>query len=50
MTYRKLARLCWRRFYRNHREGLEELGDLLGAVSVFLMIFSYFILGAIIGG
>lgn len=39
---RKIRR-GWRRYYRNHREGLELLGDFLGVVGVFAWIYFMYI-------
>ena len=40
----------WRRFYRNHREGCDAVADFLGALSIFVFIFSLYIFGALFFG
>ena len=36
----------WRRFYRTHR----EVGDFVGALSVFVFIFELYFIGILLGG
>ena len=43
----------WRRFYRTHREGCElvgDLGDFVGALSIFVFLFELYIIGVMLGG
>lgn len=39
----RFVRKSWRRFYRSHREGLELLGDFLGALSIFAFMYFMYI-------
>lgn len=47
--YRK-GRRCWRKFYRAHREGLDNLAMFLGAFFVFGFVFVVRILAFLLGG
>lgn len=38
----------WRRFYRTHREGCELVGDFIGAVSIFVVLFELYIIGVML--
>lgn len=50
MIYYKAIKRRWRRFYKAHRESLDDLGCILGGLSVFATILSaYFILVAVGG-
>lgn len=46
----KSVRAYWRRFYRKHREGCDLVVDFIGALSVFVFIFSLYFIGIILGG
>ena len=37
----------WRRFYRTHRE---LVGDFVGALSIFVLLFELYIIGVMLGG
>lgn len=39
----------WRRFYRAHREGCELIGDFLGALSIFAMLYELYMVLWIFG-
>ncbi len=45
----RVVRKRWRRFYRKHREVLDTVADFLGALSVWVVIFSLYFLGIILG-
>lgn len=39
----RAIRKSWRRFYRKHREGLDLLGNFLGALSIFVSLYFMYI-------
>lgn len=41
----------WRRFLQNsYREGCKLVGDFIGAVSIFVVLFELYIIGVMLGG
>lgn len=50
MKYYKVVRRKWRRFCREHEEGLEELGYFVSGLSIFASLFILYFLGILLGG
>lgn len=44
-----LLRKNWRKFYRDHREAVDLVGDFLGALSLFIWLYCMYILLWLLG-